>query len=358
MMTVFIKGLGLIGSSLARAIKRVHPSYKIMASDIDSAVIEYALANGVIDEGVTGFRGVSQADFIILASPVSQIITDITALAREPLKAGVIVTDVGSTKATIMAAAKQLASNKVTFIGGHPMAGSHKSGVTAGKADLIENAYYFLIPLADGKGVDELKDLLAGTGAKWLLTDVSKHDLIVTQISDLPHVIAAALVNNTEDVFAADPLGMRVAAGGFKSVTRIAASNPVMWSAIMMNNQRLITTHLQSYIDDLAQIKELIAAGDKQAIHQFFTRAKAGRESLNATTRAPFYDLFLNIPDRPGEIARVTHAVAAAGISLVNLQILEVREDINGILQLVFAREDERERAATVLKKDYEIVTR
>lgn len=226
METVFIKGLGLIGSSLARAIKQDHPQIQIIASDVNEETLQYAKENNIADQVVTDMTGVEQADYIILASPVSQIIKDIATLANLKLKSGVIITDVGSTKQTIMQAAKALTQQNLTFIGSHPMAGSHKSGVRAGRADLIENAYYFLLPVSESADTSKLTWLLAGTNAKWLELTPSQHDKIVAQISHVPHIIAAELVNQTQQAFKDEPVGMRVAAGGFKSVTRIAASDP------------------------------------------------------------------------------------------------------------------------------------
>lgn len=359
MTTVFISGLGLIGSSLARAIKEAHPAVRIIARDTNEESLRYAVSHQIIDQAADSLTAADQADLIILASPVSQIVRDLEQLSQLQLKPGAIVTDVGSTKQTIMKAAQRLIDKGVTFIGGHPMAGSHKSGVRAGRADLIENAFYFLIPGQDDPAaVQRLTDLLSGTHAKWLTVQPHQHDKIVAQISHVPHVIAAELVNQTQQTFANEPIGMRVAAGGFKSVTRIAASDPTMWSAILLNNQELITHQLDEYIRGLQEVNQQIKAGDRDQLFDFFARAKTSRESLNHPAKKPFYDLFVNIPDHTGELGRVTTMLGAAEISIINLQILEVREDVNGILQLTFASQEDREQAASVLKPHYEIVTR
>nr|WP_220477085.1 prephenate dehydrogenase [Limosilactobacillus rudii] len=350
--------MGLIGSSLARAIKQDHPQIKIIAGDIDEKSLLYAKKHKIADQIVTDMTGIEQADYIILASPVSQIIKDIAILADKKLKPGVIITDVGSTKQTVMQAAQALNHRSLTFIGGHPMAGSHKSGVQAGRADLIENAYYFLIPASKNTDISKLTWLLAGTNAKWLQVTPAQHDKIVAQISHVPHIIAAELVNQTQQAFKDEPVGMRVAAGGFKSVTRIAASDPTMWSAILLNNRELILKQLTGYITGLENVSTLIEKEDRSALFDFFKRAKVSRESLNAPARAPFYDLFLNIPDKSGEIAKVTGILAKHHLSIINIQVLEVREDINGILQLVFNTEKARDQATRILEKDYEIVTR
>ena len=191
---------------------------------------------------VANWDQVAEMDVIILAGPVSQIIKDIQDLSHQSLKTGVLITDVGSTKQTVMKAAQAFKDQAVNFIGGHPMVGSHKTGVWAGRANLFENAFYFQIPLnaASAQQLDKLQDLLAATNAKWLQVTAPQHDKIVAQISHVPHVIASALVNQTERTFQGDPLGMCLAAGGFKSITRIASADPTMWSAILLNNPTMI----------------------------------------------------------------------------------------------------------------------
>lgn len=358
MTTVFFKGLGLIGSSLAQAVRLAHPTVKILASDPQVGTTTYALDHGVIDQATTGFDQVEQADFIVLASPVSQIESDLKALAKLTLKPGVIITDVGSTKTTVIKAAQPLLAKGVSFVGGHPMAGSHKSGVQAGRPDLFENAFYFQVPNDHPEAAKQIQDLFSGTHVKWLTVTPPEHDQIVSQISHLPHIIAAALVNQTNRRFKDQPLGMRLAAGGFKSVTRIAAADPTMWTAILAANGPIIRQQLAGYVDQLQRIDQAIGDGDQTAIHQFFNRAKVSREKLNQPVRAPFYDLFLNLPDEVGAVAKVTGLLADHDLSLINLQLLEVRDEIDGILQLTFRTEAEVKAAAAVLAPHYEIIDR
>ena len=359
MTTVFFKGLGLIGSSLAQAIKLAHPDVTILASDPAPATIPYARQQGWLDAGVSEFERVAEADFIFLASPVDQIVADLKTLATHPLKPGVIVTDVGSTKQAILTAAAALADQKITFIGGHPMAGLHKSGVTAGRPDLFENAFYFQVPLnATAAQQARLQALLVGAKVKWLTVTAATHDAIVAQISHLPHIIAAALVNQTKERFADQPLGMRLAAGGFKSVTRIAAADPTMWTAILLANAPVIRRQLADYIAHLQTLDQAIATQEAAAIHRFFAQAKHSRDQLNAPVKAPFYDLFLNLPDQVGALAAVTGKLATAGISITNIQLLEVREDINGILQLTFSTAAAHQAAQALLATEYELIER
>lgn len=364
MTTVLIKGLGLIGSSLAQAIRQAEPAVTVVGVDTDQASLSYAEQRGIVDQTAPTLAEVAgQADVIILATPVSVICADLAQLAALPLKAGVLVTDVGSTKQAVMRAAKPLQSKGVAFIGGHPMAGSHKSGVTAGKPDLFENAFYFLIPgLAADSAVTSLQKLLRATHVKWLTVTATQHDRIVGQLSHLPHVVAAALVNQTQAALADSPLGLRLAAGGFKSITRIASSDPTMWTAILRTNGELVTHQLQAYIDELTRVKRAITVGDTANLKDFFERAKLTRDQLGPEQLGSlpnFYDLFLNVPDRVGALADVTHRLAAAQISLVNIHILEIREDIDGVLQLTFGNAAAQAQAARVLETaGYQIVRR
>ena len=364
MMQVLIKGLGLIGSSLALAIRQAHPDVTIVGSDVVPATLDYAQQSQLVDDVTTDFSTAAvTADVIILAGPVAVICDDLATLATLSLKPQVVITDVGSTKQTVLAAARPLQQRGLAFVGGHPMAGSHKSGVMAGRADLFENAYYFLVPgLAPKAAVQQLQALLVGTHVKWLTVTPKQHDRLVGQLSHLPHVVAAALVNQTQQALADSPLGLRLAAGGFKSITRIASADPTMWQSILLNNGQVVTSQLQAYIDQLAAIKAAIEQQDAPQINAFFAAAKTTRDHLGPEhlgSLPNFFDLFLNIPDQTGAIADVTQRLAAAGLSLVNIHILEIREEVDGVLQVTFGDAATRDQAASVLQQaDYQIVRR
>ena len=364
MTTVLIKGLGLIGSSIALAIKQADPTIRIIGVDCDAASLSYACQQQMIDGRSKDIVAVAgQADVIILAGPVDVIVADLKQLATLVLKPGVLVTDVGSTKQSIARAARELQQRGVTFIGGHPMAGSHKSGVMAGRANLFENAFYFLVPgLAPKAAVERLQGLLRTTRVKWLTVTARQHDRIVGQLSHLPHVVAAALVNQTQQALVDSPLGLRLAAGGFKSITRIASSDPTMWTAILTANAELITNQLQGYINQLSEVKTAITAHDQVALHAFFTAAKVTRDHLGPEQLGSlpnFFDLFLNVPDQVGALADVTQRLAQAQLSVVNIHILEIRDEIDGVLQLTFSDVNTQTRAATLLENaGYQMVRR
>lgn len=362
MTTVFIKGLGLIGSSLVKAIRAQHPTFKIIGNDIDEKTCSYALEHKMIDQAATDLEEAAGADFIILATPVSTIINDLQQLAKLPLKKRVIITDVGSTKQEVLKAAIPLQKKGITFIGGHPMAGSHKTGVTAGRIDLFENAFYFLVETeSNNSECLQLQNLLQGTKVKWLLISPKEHDQLVGQISHLPHIIASSLVNQTQHFFEDSPLGMRMAAGGFKSITRIASSDPVMWSAILQSNSKIIVQQIHQYIRELENINHAIENNDQTRIFSFFESAKITRDQLGPEKvgQLPdFFDLFINIPDKVGAIADITHLLALNQINLVNIHILEIREDIDGVLQLTFMRKEDRIQAENKLSQNNYVVLR
>lgn len=357
MTTVFIKGFGLIGSSLGRAIKEEHPADQLIISDPDQRTLDYANQHHLADRTSTDFQGISQADYIILAGPVSAIRNDLYQLATMALKPSVIVTDVGSTKQSIMDAAKPLQQKGITFIGGHPMAGSHLSGVRAGRRNLIEGAYYFQVfTPADEQAAKKIQSLLKGLHAHWMSISAPSHDMIVAQLSHVPHVIAAALVDQTAESLQNEPKALKLAAGGFKTITRIASSDPTMWTAIMLNNQQDILHQLDQYIATLQRIKQSLKDEDRNALFELFKNAKQIRDSLPTKQGPQLVHVIVRIPDRDGAIATVTTKISQAGLNVRNLQIMQIREGIDGILQLSFANQEDADKVRQLLSTDFEIL--
>lgn len=281
MTTVLIKGLGLIGSSLARIIKQGHPNVTVLAIDPNQDNIAFARQQGFIDQAVTDWQAASQADFIFLAAPVSQIIEDIHRLAQLSLKPSVVVTDVGSTKQTIMDAAQELTAKGIDFVGGHPMAGSHLTGARPGQVDLFKGASYFLVSTTNEDDTQRLQSLLSAAQVIWTPISAADHDKLVAQISHLPHILAYTLVYQTAHTLAGQHPGIQVAAGGFKSTTRIAQADPTMWTAIMQNNQTDILQQLDEYSADLQAVRDAIDQGDLATLKNLFSEAAMVRQNLN-----------------------------------------------------------------------------
>ena len=280
---VLIVGLGLIGGSLALTIKKQHPSAKIYGLDIHQHEIEKAIELNTIDEKVDSLQqGAELADLIILSTPVLELRKIMKQLASMTLKENVIITDTGSTKGEIMEAADELFNRKVTFIGGHPIVGSHKTGVENADLHLFDGAYYILTPSPEisNNRISELKNWLRGTNARLHILDKDEHDYIVGMISHLPHLMAGVLVNQAKKHATKEPLIRQMAAGGFRDITRIASSNPSIWSEIVMDNRRNLMELMEDWMNEIRNLTTVLQTGDEQAIHHFFEGAKEYRDSL------------------------------------------------------------------------------
>lgn len=355
---VFIIGLGLIGGSLALTIKKQHPEATIFGYDVNKSEMTTAKKLLIIDESVTTIReGAQLADLIILATPVIQMEKIMKQLKEIPLKENVIVTDTGSTKRKVMELAEKLWENDVvTFIGGHPMAGSHKSGVESAKAYLFENAYYVLTPSQTAHDrIEELKTWLGGTNAHFLVLDTDEHDYVTGVISHLPHVIASGLVNLTRKDAQQHPLVSLLAAGGFRDITRIASSSPEMWRDIVKQNKNNLLRLIDDWIGEMEQFRHHLQNDDDLAITRFFEQAKEFRDELPVRSKGAipsYYDLYVDVIDVPGAIAGVATLLADHEISITNLHIIENREGLLGVLRISFQKEEDRTKAQALLQQN------
>ncbi|MDP4104477.1 MAG: prephenate dehydrogenase [Bacillota bacterium] len=348
---VFVIGLGLIGGSLALCIKKEHKEATIIGFDVNSEQARLAKALEVIDDFAETIKeGAVDADLIIISTPVNQTKKIIGLLAELQLKKDVIITDTGSTKQKVVHAANLLVNKGWSFIGGHPMAGSHKSGVTAAKDILFENAFYLLTPndqIPESK-VEALKTWLKGTKAKFLTISPNEHDYLTGIVSHFPHIIAASIVRQTEKLAESRTLIPRLAAGGFRDITRIASSSPEMWRDILLQNKEVLLDLLETWQEEMVRIKSLLEKENSKEIFNYFNDAKQYRDNLPVKEKGAipaFYDLFVDIPDVPGVISEITGYLAQERISITNIRIHETREDVYGVLAISFQTEEDRLRA-------------
>ncbi|MFC3932443.1 prephenate dehydrogenase [Streptococcus dentapri] len=356
--TIYIAGLGLIGASLALGIKRDHPDYTILGYNRSDKSREVALERGIVDRATADFKEFAPlADVIILAVPIKQTIDFLAILAEMDLKDGVIITDAGSTKGEIVAAAeKYLTGRSVQFVGSHPMAGSHKSGAIAADVNLFENAYYIFTPtsLTKPKTLEVLKDLLSGLHARFVEIDAAEHDRVTSQISHFPHVLAASLMEQAGDYAKEHEMTNHFAAGGFRDMTRIAESEPGMWSSILLTNKEAVIGRIEDFKARLDHVTQLISQNDEDGIWNFFNRGRLTRKAMEIHKRGGVdssYDLFVDIPDEEDVILHILELLR--GTSLVNIHINEEnREDINGILQISFKNEKDLNHAAKVITEN------
>ncbi|MGG0460070.1 prephenate dehydrogenase [Priestia aryabhattai] len=281
---VLLIGVGLIGGSLALAMKK-HRHVTVVGADINTNEVQVANQLGIVDYVAEDIKTeAAQADYIVLATPVEYTTAWIHDLSTWKLKETVIITDVGSTKGEIMKAAQALNKKRISFIGGHPMAGSHTSGAVNARADLFCSARYILTPFVNEQKekIDALMHLLEPTGAQFVPLDAATHDQITGVVSHLPHVIATSLVRQVKGYSAQNHLVTEMAAGGFRDITRIASSNPHMWRDILKQNRSMLLTLLDDWMKEMEQVKLLVEKGDGHELFDYFSDAKEFRDSLHA----------------------------------------------------------------------------
>lgn len=355
MTKIAIYGVGLIGGSLALCFKG-KPDVEVVGHSNNPASVQKYLKRGVVDSATTSIEEAAQdADFIFLCVPVGMIEEYLEKLTKIELKPGCIITDVGSTKASIARCADQLFRHGVHFIGGHPMAGKERSGVEAATSHLFENAYYVLTPSEETpvEAYDRLAALLKWTKAHLVKVEAGRHDEIVGAISHLPHIIAVALVNQVAKYNESDPLYCSLAAGGFRDITRIASSDPVIWRDILINNQNVMLGLLKDWNAEIEHFIGLLEQKDGDGIAEEFRKANVFRSELPERRKGiltSLYELYVDVPDHPGIIGSIATLLGGERINLSNIQIIESRENIPGVLRLSFRNEADLDRAGEILK--------
>ena len=352
--TVGFVGLGLIGGSIAKAIKAFHPEIQIMAYMRSTDTLIEAANEGTVDMACTAVdTQFSACDCIFLCAPVSTNAMYLEKL-KPILKKGAILTDVGSTKTDIHEKAAALGLEDC-FIGGHPMAGSEKTGYSNAKPHLIENAYYVITPAArvPADAVETFVSFTDSLKALPLVMDHRQHDFITASISHLPHLIASSLVNLVRDLDGEEKLMKRIAAGGFKDITRIASSSPDMWESICMSNTENIANLLDDYIVSLQTISSAVRAKQNGFTYDLFAASKEYRDSFSDLPRGPITKVFacyVDIPDEAGAIASIASLLAQAGISIKNIGIIHNRDFEEGVLRVEFYEQTALNEAVTLLR--------
>jgi prephenate dehydrogenase len=352
---VGIVGLGLIGGSIAKALKRSNPNIALYIIDIDSSSLAAVKEQGIADFTSTDdFSILKYCQVIFLCSPVRASISHIDILTGYVGK-DTIITDVCSTKKEIVEAAAK--HDNITFIGGHPMAGSEKSGYTSSIPHLFENAYYVMCP---GVGVDEascevLKNIILSFGAIPVKMSPEEHDIVTGSISHLPHVIAASLVNYVIRNDSHENTMKTLAAGGFRDITRIASSSPVMWQNICISNKEPVLSILDKFIDILKEFKAELSSEDSGYLYDFFESAKRFRDSMvinNKSIIPMYFELIADVEDRPGVLGEVATILGNKNINIKNMNISNSRELEGGCLIISFPDAVSRDSAIAILKEN------
>ncbi|HQS38542.1 MAG: prephenate dehydrogenase [Methylotenera sp. 17-45-7] len=281
MKKIVIFGVGLIGGSVALALKKAGSTAQIVGLGRSTESLQTALALGVIDVASTDVASaVQNADLILIATPVAQTPAILKAI-QPHLSPNTIITDAGSTKSDVLAYAQAtLGAQAKQFVGGHPIAGAEKSGVSAATVDLYSNKNVVLTPIQDNSvdAIQQVKNLWQSCGANVSEMSAATHDSIFAAVSHLPHLLAFALVDDIASRPNAEQL-FGFAASGFRDFTRIAGSHPEMWRDISLANKTALLSELIAYQAELAQLKQLLENEDGAGLQALFERASTARNA-------------------------------------------------------------------------------
>ncbi len=357
---VAICGGGLIGTSLALALGAA--GHRVSVADRDAGV-RSRLAEIVRTAGHEAlvsvhddWRTAARDADIVVAAVAPSAIPGVLADAAEVAAGDALLTDVAGVKAgvvtAVMASLAAIPDASGRFVGGHPMAGSERSGPGAGDAGLFTGATWILTPTVDtaDEALARAGDLARGLGARVLVLRPDEHDVIVGLVSHLPQLVASVLADVAAEAIGADREAVMAVAGpGFRDTTRIAASDPSLWTDIIDGNRPAILVALAAYAGRLREVMDAVESEDAAALGAVLTRASAARQRLVPKELVePTSDLRIPLRDRPGEIARITGALGSAGINIEDLAMRHATAADRGSL-LVRIRTSSVERASTVL---------
>jgi len=351
---VGIVGTGLVGASIGLALTR--DGVEVTGFDVDPARADKARRRGAIRAAVgTVAEVAADAEVVIVAVPVG----DIDRLVIAALDAGApAVTDVGSVKAPIVAAVEaarpELAGR---FVGGHPMAGSEQGGLDGADADLFVGATWVLTPTdrTDASVFTTVRRLVAGLGAEVIAVPPAHHDDLVAVVSHVPQLAATTLMDVAAAGGEEHATLLRLAAGGFRDMTRIAAGDPGIWPDICVANRDAIVDALDGYLDALGGVRELVAGRDRDGLLELLERARAARRRLpvGGSSDEPLVELRVPVPDRPAVLAEVTTLAGSMAINISDIDIAHSVEGGGGVLVLLLPARDVESFEAALTERGY-----
>ncbi|ALX47956.1 prephenate dehydrogenase [Lentibacillus amyloliquefaciens] len=359
---ILVIGLGLIGGSLAKSLRESEDNY-ITGFDINHKSLAFAEMNEIIHESCSDItEAAKNADFIFLGTHITETVEILKKLEQITFDHDVIVSDVSSVKQAIHDTANAINNQQIQFVGGHPMAGSHKKGITAAKGHLFENAIYVLSPSANclDSAADKLEEVLTVTKSHIIQLKANEHDEMTGVVSHFPHLIASALVQQAKKWSETHAYIPKLAAGGFRDVTRIASSNPELWQDIFYHNKQKMVKMIDDWTSEMVELKEMLEENHKADLTAYLQQAKDYRDGLDVKEKGAFpayYDLYVDIRDQTGAIATVANLLAGENINITNIRILEIREGITGALRLSVSTKDEQLQSYDILKQNgYDLV--
>ena len=323
--SAIVVGVGLIGGSVGLALRQA--GWHVTGVDHDETRLAEAVAVGAVDEA--GAPG--PCDLAVVATPVNVV----AAGVRDALEAGAaIVTDVGSVKGPVAAEI-----DDPRFVPGHPMAGSHQDGLMGASADLFSGATWVLCPTGttDDAAFARVRDLVAGLGAQPIVMPAARHDTLVAVVSHVPHLTAATLMRLADERAIEHRSLLRLAAGGFRDMTRIAAGHPAIWPAICHQNQAAITEVLDDLIGELTRLRGVVADGGTDDLLEHLEAARHARRNLPTTApqAEALSEMRIPVLDRRGELAAIATLAADLDVNIFDLEIAHSAEGPRGVVVVV-----------------------
>jgi len=345
-----VVGTGLIGASVGLAAKRAGVK-RVVGLDADPGEVDAALKRGAVDEGADGVEeAVAAAELVVVAVPVTQLPTQVQAVLAA-VDGESAVTDVGSTKAAVCAAAR----GSSQFVGGHPVCGSEARGAEHASPELFDGATWFLVPLAetDPAHYRRVHGFVTALGARPVAVDPVAHDRLVALTSHLPHALANVLVNQVGETRVEGHEPLAAAGGSLRDMTRVAGANPRIWVDIFLENAEPVRSALGEHRRRIEQVEEALAAGDAGFLARWIGEAAANRRRMLADAYpdpGALQQLRVHVPDRPGVLAGITQALGAERINIEDFELHHVSPERGGTLTLLVTGEDSAARAAALLE--------
>jgi prephenate dehydrogenase len=351
-----IIGVGLIGGSLAAAVKRFVPGVGIWGCDFEET-LKKAKELKYIDTAVSRVKDLpADLDILFLGAPLKTNIELLKEAAALHKWKDLLITDLGSTKGSITHAADELPANGWSFVGGHPMAGGEKTGVEWANPFLFQNAVYVLTPSKTKTPSDEqmsrLINLLYKIGARIIKITAEFHDRLVAHVSHLPYAVAVSLVNFLKDEEKSD-IFYQLAAGGYRDLTRIAQSSYGVWGHIIEDNKPNIIEAVDHLIEYFNRFKEMLGEEDPKNLKKEMQGAQRTRVKMPAGTKGfinPLVDIRVEIEDKPGVLSDITTIMADEGLNIKDIAILKIRENLGGVLQISFEDGKTARKASQLLQ--------
>ena len=344
---IAVVGFGLVGASFAAAARAAYPDTRVLAVDIDERTLAEAVERGWATDGALPddpaferFVG-DGCDLVVLATPVGAAERYFEDLARWDYRG--IVTDTASTKARITALAERVLPHPENFVPGHPMAGSEVNGIEGARPDLFKGAHWILCPGADtpAEHFPRLHELVTSIGARVIALPRDDHDKAVAVVSHVPHIVASSLVQLASRHADDQQALMRLAAGGFKDSTRIAAGSPELWCGIAFDNKDALSDGLDEIQGIIGAFADALASDDRASLTTLLADAAAARRALPAAwvpSTERLLEVRIPMEDRPGVVAEVTTVTSSVGCNIQSIEIDHVTED-SAVLSLVLTDE-------------------